>query len=72
MRFDIERLPEWSDQELNDTWEALSAQVSKRRRELGELGELGELFETVGAEYTRRHPLEGFRVSYRRYGDGDE
>ena len=60
MRLDIENLQEWSDQELNDTWEALSAQVSKRRRELG------ELFETVSAEYTRRHPLEGFQVSYRR------
>ena len=66
MRLDVDNLKEWSDAKLNETWEALSAQVSKRRQSGQELGEVGKMFETVSAEYTRRHPIDGFQVSYRR------
>lgn len=67
MRRDMENVEKWTDTELNDTWEALAAEISQRRQENGEVqGGIGEVFEQVSAEYTRRHPLEGFQVSYRR------
>ena len=66
MRRDMENLQEWTDAELNETWEALSTEVGNRRRSGQEMGAVGILFEKVAGEYTRRHPIDGFQVSYRR------